>query len=104
MGRPFFFDLKAVAAAALVSCLAAGGFCAVSVPGVARNGNTTMVSVDRTKKGDRLPPHNVELSRGPTSSLPAAVAFPRKVPLGCDPAFSAVVDPARANIFGRCTS
>ncbi len=103
MHRSFFLDLRAVAAAVLVSCLVAGGLCTASVPGVAQNGNTTMVSVDRTKKGDRLP-QSVELAHGPTSSLPATSAFSRKVPLGCDPAFSAVADPARANIFGRCTS
>lgn len=102
MRRVFLFDLKATAAALLVSCLTAGAFCAVNGPGVAKEERTPMVLVDRTIKGDRLAPNPV-LTDVPTPSSPTKSA-PRKVPLGCDRAFSPAVDPAHAHVFGRCTA
>ena len=53
---------------------------------------------NRTNKGDRL-----LLKRTSTVSLPA-MAVKARPPVGCDPAFSRVADPARAHIFGRCIS
>lgn len=103
MSRPFFFDLRATAAAALVSCLIAGGFCAVAAASFAQNDKTIIVSVDRTNKGDRLP-QSVRLTREPPSSSPTVSALRRKVPLGCDPAFSSAADPEHAGIFGRCAT
>ena len=52
------------------------------------------------EEGDRL-----SLLPKPTSkvSLPA-VATPAKPPVGCEPAFSRIVDPDRAHVFGRCIS
>jgi hypothetical protein len=89
--------LKGVMAVAITVGLIAGAFPAVvSTPGAAKTAQQT-VSVNRTNKGDRFP-----LKRTSTVSLPAvAVKAP---PVGCDPAFSRVTDPARANIVGRCIS
>ena len=89
--------LKGLMAAAIAVGLIAGAFPAVvSTPGAARTAQHT-ISVNRTAKGDRLP-----LKRTSAVSLPVAVkAHP---PVGCDPAFSRVADPARAHIFGRCIS
>jgi hypothetical protein len=90
--------LKAVLAVAIAVGLFARAFPAVvSTPGVARTAQQT-VSVNRTNKGDQL-----LLKRTSTVSLPA-VAVKAQPPVGCDPAFSRVADPARANIFGRCIS
>ena len=90
--------LKGVMAVAITVGLIAGAFPAVvSTPGAAKTAQQT-VSVNRTNKGDRLP-----LKRTSTVSLPA-VAVKAPPPVGCDPAFSRVADPARANIFGRCIS
>jgi hypothetical protein len=88
--------LKGLMAAAIAVGLIAGAFPAVvSTPGAARTAQHT-ISVNRTAKGDRLP-----LKRT-SAELPVAVkAHP---PVGCDPAFSRVADPARAHIFGRCIS
>jgi hypothetical protein len=84
--------LKGVMALALAIGLIAGAFPAVvSTPGAAGTAQQT-VSV-RTNKGDRLP-----LRRTSTVSLPAVAA--KQPPVGCDPAFSRVADPARAHIFG----
>lgn len=95
MRRRFFFRVKTTTAAVLASCLLAGGFCAASAPGAAQSEQRILVSVDRTKKGDRL--------RG--DAAPAATStVKRKRPLGCDAAFSPVVDPQYAHVFGRCIS
>ena len=63
---------------------------------------TIKVKVDRTLKGDRLPQRLVGTG-GPVSSSPTR-SLPRKVPLGCDRAFSPAVDPAYAHVFGRCAA
>jgi len=89
--------LKGVMAVALAIGPIAGAFTAVvSTPGAAGTAQQT-VSV-RMNKGDRLP-----LKRTSTVSLPA-VAAKAQPPVGCDPAFSRVADPARTHIFGRCIS
>lgn len=102
MCRVSLFELKATAAALLVSCLAAGAFCAVNGPSVAKEERAPVIFVDRTMKGDRLPP-NALLTNGPAPSSPAKSSS-RRVPLGCDRAFSPVADPAHAHVFGRCTA
>jgi hypothetical protein len=58
-----------------------------------------VISVDSTHKGDRL-----SLSPKQTSKLSPAVTTLAKPLVGCEPAFSRVVDPDRAHIFGRCVS
>jgi hypothetical protein len=97
-----FFDLKATTALLLVSCLAAGAFCAVSDPSAAKDERAAVVLVDRTLKGDRLPQNVVRIT-GPASSSPTGSST-RKVPLGCDRAFSPAADPAYAHVFGRCAA
>jgi hypothetical protein len=70
----------------------------------ARNGATTAtVIVNRTSKGDRLPlaPPQMQTSSTPA---PAKLIPPKRVPLGCEPAFSPVAEPAGAHIFLRCLS
>jgi hypothetical protein len=102
MCRVFLFDLKTTVAALIVSCLAAGAFCAVNGPSVAKDETAPAFVVDRTLKGDRLLP-NARLTNGAAPSSPAKSSL-RKVPLGCDRAFSPVADPAHAHVFGRCTA
>lgn len=70
---------------------------------------TPPVSVNRFRKGDRLPLVHPGLSDSGTDSrvwrdlpLPDGLQTQEKTPLGCDPAFSPVASPARALIFGRC--
>ena len=60
------------------------------------------VLVDRTLKGDRLQ-QNVLGTSGPVSSSPTG-SLTRKVPLGCDHAFSPAADPVHAHVFGRCVA
>jgi hypothetical protein len=92
--------LKSVIAVAIAVGLIVGALpAAVSTPGAASTAQDA-ASVNRTNKGDRLP---LTLKRTSNVSSPA-VAAKSQPPVGCDPAFSRVADPARAHIFGRCIS
>jgi hypothetical protein len=63
------------------------------------------VLVDRTLKGDRLPlakpaKEADEFAAPPLS--PVRTLPQRKVPAGCDPAFSPISSPQLAHVFRRC--
>jgi hypothetical protein len=72
---------------------------------------TPPVSVNRYRKGDRLPLVKSSDNASPKSSnrviwwdlhgLDSSQAH-RQVPVGCDPAFSPVVSPSLAVVYGRC--
>jgi len=86
------------AAAVVMNGPAAGG---VSGTSISATTSDRLVSVNRVNKGDRLSPAPAErLSHSSPST--EAVVPPKRVPLGCDPAFSPVADPARGNIYKRC--
>ncbi len=90
-------NLKGAMAVAIAVGLIAGAFPAlVSNAGLAKAAQSNVL-VNRATKGDRLPP-----KRTSAASLP--VAGKAKPPVGCDPAFSRVADPAHAHVFGRCIS
>lgn len=102
MHRAFAFSLKGTVTAVILSGFIAAGVAELNSPSVAGNAEAITISINRTHKGDRLPQRS--LPHHPTSSTsPEMVpAPPKRVPLGCDPAFSPVADPARAHIFKRC--
>ena len=58
-------------------------------------------TVNQLRKGDRLP-----VIKHPAMShdlpVPQSLQNEKKVPLGCDRAFSAVAAPAVQSIYGRC--
>jgi hypothetical protein len=64
---------------------------------------TATVTVDRTNKGDRLPQASPP-KQSSSSVVPATSVSAKRVPIGCEPAFSPVADPAGAHIFLRCLS
>jgi hypothetical protein len=97
----FPYGLKKTLAATGVSCLIAGGVSAMTQPSATTNGQTVTFSINRALKGDRLPQAKIRKDASNRSS-PAMLTAPREPPIGCDPAFSAVADPARAHIFRRC--
>jgi len=84
---------------------------AAPVAATAAGRHTPPVSVNRYRKGDRLP-----LFKSSDSARPAGGnhviwwdvrgldgSQPRgEVPVGCDPAFSPVVSPSLAVVYGRC--
>jgi hypothetical protein len=85
----------------VVACLTVAGLtAALTGAGAAFSAQADFVSVDRSHKGDRL-----SLLPKPTSVVSSpTVTTLAKPPVGCEPAFSRVVDPDRAHIFGRCIS
>jgi hypothetical protein len=95
-------SLKETVAALLLSCLIAGCF-EMTSPGVYVNAEVGTMSINRTHKGDRLPqasmPHRYSKS---STSVENASVSPKRVPFGCDPAFSPFANPTRAGIIGRC--
>ncbi len=92
---------KSIVVIGIVSCLAVTGFAvAVTGAGATLSRQPEIVSVDRSHKGDRLllvPKHTSTVSSPAVTTL----SWP---PIGCESAFSRVVDPQRAHIFGRCIS
>jgi hypothetical protein len=94
MRASFAYGLKETVAAVLLSSFIAGGVCAMTSSGAAQNEQA--IAVDRTNKGDRLPS---AVQQQPSETIPAAR---KRTPLGCDPAFSPVVEPTLAHIYKRC--
>lgn len=77
-----------------------------SEPGV--TGRTPPVTVNRYRKGDRLPlvhPGPDSLSSpgaGRQMPTPNGLQTRERAPIGCDPAFSPVSSPAPVVVYGRC--
>jgi hypothetical protein len=91
-------SIRGLLVAAAVNFLAIGGFAlAVTDAGVALSAQTSVVSVDRTHKSDRLATSHRPASTSAVTTLP-------RPPVGCESAFSRTADPGRAHIFGRCIS
>ncbi len=91
-------------AIALTSCLVVAGCSAMSAPGDADAEHTAPVSVNRTNKGDRLPSVATAKLFSRSAPSPAAFSTRQRPPLGCDPAFSPIADPARAGVYRRCAA
>jgi len=92
------FIVAAVVAAAATDGPFAGGMSGATTAATSSGGS---VSVNRVNKGDRLSPSSVDrLSQNSTST--ESVVPLKRVPLGCDPAFSPFADPALAHIYKRC--
>jgi hypothetical protein len=79
-------------------------FCAVNGPGAAQHAaqyeQQTMIVANPAKKGDRLPMTDAAKARTPSFYMKSS--SPRRPPLGCDPMFSPIADPAHASLYGRC--
>jgi hypothetical protein len=82
---------------------------AVPSAGTGASERTQAVSVNRFRKGDRLPLVQPGALNGRTNQgvwrgrpIPDGLQTQKKTPIGCDPAFSPVSSPARAVIYGRC--
>lgn len=84
-------------------CIAALALFATAMTVVSYAQDKPTVGVNRSNKGDRLIP--AAAGRLPRhSSSTRTEPSGKGVPVGCDPAFSPVADPARASIFGRCAA
>jgi hypothetical protein len=101
MARLFPYALKQASVVAALGCLIIGGVAAIDSPR-ADNEQSVLISVNRTNKGDRLP--SVAKSAGHregSSSATKLSAPPKGPPLGCDPLFSPIADPAKARLYYR---
>jgi hypothetical protein len=100
-GNLFTRTGRSFAVVAIVGGITAAGLVAAPMgAGAAFRAQADIISVDRTHKGDRL-----SVLPKPTSTVSApAVTTLAKPPVGCEPAFSRIVDPDRAHVFGRCIS
>src|SRR5262245_31446919 len=92
------FIVAAVVAAAATDDPFAGG---MSWAATAATNSEGSVSVNRVNKGDRLSPSSVDRLSQNSTSTESMVPL-KRVPLGCDPAFSPFADPALAHIYKRC--
>jgi hypothetical protein len=86
---------------------------AAPMTGTAVSDRTAPVSVNRDRKGDRLPLFRSSDNSGRTGTNHTILWDVRglngsqareRVPVGCDPAFSPVASPSLATVYGRCTT
>lgn len=97
--------MRAFAAYLLIGGLAAVAMALVTVAGVdfavvARpvvEPGQLIQSVDRTHKSDRL-----DFGTVSAPAVPPLQKEPTTLPIGCEPAFSALAGPARSNYLSRC--
>jgi hypothetical protein len=84
---------------------------AAPIGGPAVGDRTPSVSVNRYRKGDRLPVLNNSDNSNRAGAKGAvwwdlhgrgSSQMRTQVPIGCDPAFSPVSSPSLATVFGRC--
>jgi hypothetical protein len=88
--------------AAVVAAVAMNGPQAGGASGTtAATSSEGLVSVNRVNKGDRLSRSPVDRLSHNSTSMESVVPL-KRVPLGCDPAFSPFADPALAHIYKRC--
>jgi hypothetical protein len=96
------FGLKETLGAVVLSCFIAGGVSATTGPAIVKIGETDATFVNRTDKGNRLPPASLNRERpNDSGGIPTSTT---RVPLGCDAAFSPIADPARSAVFERCAA
>jgi hypothetical protein len=101
MARLFPYTLKQTSIVALLGCLIIGGVAAIDSPR-ADNNQSVLISVNRTNKGDRLRSAAGPIRHPESSSAATKLSVPpHGPPLGCDPLFSPIADPAKARLYYR---
>ena len=103
MARIFPYRLKQASVIAVLGCVIVGGVAALDAP---RAGNdqlasVSVVSVNRAEKGDQWPSATAAARLNGLSSRTKLSAPPKGPPLGCDPLFSSIADPAKARLYYR---
>jgi hypothetical protein len=97
MNVPFKLSIAIVVLGSFV----AATLCSASAPRAASSGGFE-ISVNRTNKADRL--ESVVAKSSPTTAPQHSSMSVGRRPIGCDPAFSPLAEPARKQFFGRCMS
>jgi hypothetical protein len=98
MSEIFGYSLKHVVVAVFLSCTVASIVCAATAPNAAAS--RPSINVNRIDKGDRLPVNPARPVK--PASTNSNETSPLPVPVGCEPAFSSVAEPARPRVIGRC--
>jgi hypothetical protein len=93
--------LKNFMAASILSCLIAGGVCALTSPVNSAAG--VAISVNRDAKGDRLQLVPA-IQMNQRDSIKDEKPTSKKNLVGCEPAFSPFAHPAHAQIFTHCAA
>jgi hypothetical protein len=99
------FCIPAAAALALCSLafllVSLDPFLSAAPVGHSVSGQAPSFTVNRFRKGDRLPIRPSGAIWRDLRELDG-LQTQQKVPLGCDPAFSPVTSPALSGVYGRC--
>jgi hypothetical protein len=93
--------LKLTIATLVLGSFAVATFCSASTPRAAAGGGFE-ISVNRTNKAERL--ETVVAKPSPASAPRQSSISVGRRPVGCEPAFSPLAEPARKQFFGRCVS
>jgi hypothetical protein len=104
MKSTFADDLKQSVTVVVLGCFIVGGLGTVKAPSAAGRDRTATVSVNRTNKGDRLPSASAPVYSTISLSNEKSPVPPKRPPLGCDPVFSPIANPAQAHIYRHCTA
>jgi hypothetical protein len=100
MSEIFGCSVKQVVAAVFLSCTIASVVCAATAPNAAAS--RPSINVNRIDKGDRLPVNPTRPVKPASTKSNETLPLPVSVPVGCEPAFSSVAEPARPRVTGRC--
>jgi hypothetical protein len=87
---------------AALGCAILIGYSAMGAPGIAKPDQRIVVTSNSSKKGDRLPVVSTTKPQANVPSPSTMVAPATRPPLGCDPMFSPIADPAHARLYRRC--
>ena len=90
----------AIACVVMSGLVAAGSVGGMNTSATSREG---LISINRVNKGDKLTQTSADRSSHNSTSIEVVVPH-KRVPLGCDPAFSPFADPALAHIYKRCVA
>jgi hypothetical protein len=93
--------LKLGIATVVLGSFVAATLCSATAPRAASNGGFE-ISVNRAGKGDRL--GSVVAKVSPAAAPRQSTMSVGRRPIGCEPAFSPLAEPARKQFFGRCVS
>ena len=95
---------KSISAACLLSALIAGAISTLASPVTADKATVITVSVNRATKGDRQPLAQPVAQPSQHDSISTGKPTPERALLGCERAFSSLIEPKRAHILRSCTT
>lgn len=95
---------KSISAACLLSALIAGAISTLASPVTADKATAVTISVNRATKGDRQPFAPPTAQPSQYDSISTGKPTPERALLGCERAFSPLVEPKRAHILRYCTT